>query len=315
MDLITLAAPAKINLSLRLFGKRSDGFHEIETLMTPLFLADEVEVAHGMGKEIQFICNNPDLPTVSENLCVKAAEEFRRATGLEHGVAISLMKRIPYGAGLGGGSSDAAAVLRGLNELFDYPLVAEELHEIASRLGSDVPFFLLEGPAWCRGRGEILEALPNLPSRQLLLIKPPFPVQTSWAYQQFARYKEASGKPMPEDIQWLEKIKLFNDLEAPVFEKYLLLPVVKSWLRQEPGVESAFMTGSGSTMVAIMLPEAQEATLAGIKERIFAEFGSTFWIEETRIRLSDVRHHPETAKAPVPDGRRDELYGGLRGEE
>jgi 4-diphosphocytidyl-2-C-methyl-D-erythritol kinase len=200
-------------------------------------------------------------------------------------------------------------VLRGLNELFDYPLVAEELYQIAATLGSDVPFFLLESPAWCRGRGEILEALPFLPPRRLLLMKPPFPVQTLWAYQQFSRGKEVSRKPMPQEIQWLENIKLFNDLEEPVFEKYLLLPVMKQWLRGQAGVESAFMTGSGSTMVAILSPEAQDTHLAGIQERFLAEFGPTFWIEETTIgslEVCNIRHYREITKPPAPHGKRDE---------
>ena len=284
MDPITLAAPAKINLSLRILGKRADGFHELETLMVPLRLADEIEITHGTGHGIRLTCNDPDLSTGPENLCVKAAEAFFQATGLKHGVAIALLKKIPYGAGLGGGSSDAAAVLCGINKLFDAPLVTEELDQIAATLGSDVPFFLHEGPAWCRGRGEILEAAAPLPDRTLLLIKPPFPVETAWAYKRYAQLKETPLKPVEEELllpQWLEGIPLVNDLERPVFEKYLLLPVMKSWLRKQAGVESAFMTGSGSTMVALLAPDAREGTVGLLKERIVQEFGPTFWMKET----------------------------------
>jgi 4-diphosphocytidyl-2-C-methyl-D-erythritol kinase len=289
---ITLAAPAKINLSLRILGKRPDGFHEIETLMAPLSLADEIEVTHAAGREIRFTCNDPDLPTGSENLCVKAAEAFREATGLEHGIAISLMKRIPHGAGLGGGSSDAATVLRGFNELFGHPLVDEELHQLAGRLGSDVPFFLEEGPRWCRGRGELLEPAESLPERQFLLIKPPFPVSTAWAYKHYERraeHVERRYRP-PSDLlagapQFLGGIPLVNDLEAAVFEKFLLLPVIKSWLQEQAEVESAFMTGSGSTMVAILVPASREgAASSDLKERVAMEFGSTFWISETKFK-------------------------------
>ena len=287
-QIITLAAPAKINLSLRLLGKRTDGFHEIETLMAPLALVDEIEIMHGSGKGIQFVCNDPDLPTGSENLCVKAAEAFLESTGLDHGFTISLMKRIPHGAGLGGGSSDAAAVLRGLNELFDHPLVDEELHQIAAALGSDVPFFLEEWPAWCRGRGELLEAAPALPKRKILLIKPPFPVPTAWAYRRYEELK--ANQPDPSIIspcdppQYLGDIALVNDLESPVFEKYLLLPVMKAWLRQQPGVESAFMTGSGSTMVAVISTEASVADIDQLKALIAEEFGATLWMAETAFR-------------------------------
>ena len=278
---ISLVAPAKINLSLRILGKRADGFHELETLMVPIGLADAVEVSHGTGHGITLTCNDPELPTGAENLCVKAAEAFRAATGLDHGIAITLLKRIPHGAGLGGGSSDAAAVLKGLNELFDHPLVDEELHQIAATLGSDIPFFLGSGPAWCRGRGEILEMASAIPQRRLLLIKPPFPVPTAWAYKRYAELKESGKLPDQPEKQFLGGLEIVNDLEAPVFHKYLLLPVMKTWLRQQPGVESAFMTGSGSTMVAMLSPQTSSEEIADLKQGILSEFGETMWITET----------------------------------
>lgn len=288
-ELITIAAPAKINLSLRILGKRADGFHELETLMAPIQLADMLEISHGAGKGITLTCNDPELSTGDDNLCVKTAQAFRVATGLDHGIAITLLKKIPHGAGLGGGSSDAVAVLKGLNELFDHPLVHEELEQIAATLGSDVPFFLGKGPAWCRGRGEIIEPLKGmmteqekaLPNRTLLLIKPPFPIPTAWVYQ---RYAELAGVPsnLPEEgAQFLSAIPIINDLERPVFEKYLLLSVMKNWLRQEANIESAFMTGSGSTMVGVMKLGISTEETAIIKQSITAEFGKTMWVIET----------------------------------
>lgn len=278
---ISLMAPAKINLSLRILGKRPDGFHELETLMAPIGLADAIEVSHGMGHGITLTCNDPELSTGSENLCVKAAEAFRMATGLDHGIAITLLKRIPHGAGLGGGSSDAAAVLKGINELFDHPLVEEELHQIAATLGSDIPFFLWSGPAWCRGRGEILEGVDSLPQRRLLLIKPPFPVPTVWAYKKYAELKESGKLPAEPEKQFLGDLEFVNDLEAPVFHKYLLLPVMKTWLRQQSGAESAFMTGSGSTMVAVLAPDVTAEQISMLKKGIQSEFGQTMWVTET----------------------------------
>jgi len=278
---ISLMAPAKINLSLRILGKRADGFHELETLMVPIGLADAVEVSHGTGHGITLTCNDPELPTGAENLCVKAAEAFRAATGLDHGIAITLMKRIPHGAGLGGGSSDAAAVLKGLNELFDHPLVVEELHQIAATLGSDIPFFLGSGPAWCRGRGEILETASAIPQRRLLLINPPFPVPTAWAYKKYAELKESGKLPDQPEKQCLDDLEIINDLEAPVFHKHLLLPVMKTWLRHQLGVESAFMTGSGSTMVAVISPGTSDEEITVLKQGILFEFGETMWIMET----------------------------------
>jgi 4-diphosphocytidyl-2-C-methyl-D-erythritol kinase len=284
MDHITLAAPAKINLSLRILGKRPDGFHELETLMVPIGLADEIEIVHAPGHGISLTCNDPEIPTDSGNLCVRAVELFREETGIAHGVVISLMKRIPHGAGLGGGSSDAAAVLKGLNALFDEPLVAEELALLAASLGSDVPFFLHDGPAVCLGRGEILEEAPAIPERRILLIKPPFPVPTAWAYKRYAEIKEAGMKLPVDPTQHLGPIELVNDLEPPVFAKYLLLPAIKEWLLEQSCVESAFMTGSGSTMVAVIKHEAADNDIPALKQAIHNEFGETMWLCETSFR-------------------------------
>jgi 4-diphosphocytidyl-2-C-methyl-D-erythritol kinase len=278
---ITLAAPAKINLSLRILGKRPDGFHEIKTLIAPIVLADQIEISHAADERIGFLCNDPEIPGGTDNLCVKAAEAFLATTGLDHGIRISLMKKIPHGAGLGGGSSDAAAVLKGLNELFDHPLVTGELHQIASMLGSDVPFFLHDGPAWSRGRGEILEEAPPLPARTILLIKPPFPVPTAWAYRHYAGMKESGAFLPDERRQRFAEIEIANDLEPPVFHKYLLLPVMKEWLLEQAGVECAFMTGSGSTMVAVIKQGTGPDEIPTLKRRILSEFGETMWICET----------------------------------
>jgi len=285
MDQITLTAPAKINLSLRILCKRPDGFHELETLMVPIGLSDEIEIVHAPVHGISLSCNDPEIPTDSGNLCVKAVELFREETGIAHGISISLMKRIPHGAGLGGGSSDAATVLKGINTLFDEPLVTEELALLAASLGSDVPFFLHDGPALCKGRGEILEDAPAIPERRILLIKPPFPVPTAWAYNCYAEIKEAGTKLPTDPVQYLGPIELVNDLEPPVFAKYLLLPAMKQWLLEQSAVESAFMTGSGSTMVVVIKPEAEGDDIPALKQAIKAEFGETMWVCETGFTL------------------------------
>jgi len=281
MDQITLPAPAKINLSLRILGKRPDGFHELETLMVPIGLSDEIEIVHAPGYGISLSCNDPEIPNDSGNLCVKAVELFRQETGIAHGISISLMKKIPHGAGLGGGSSNAAAVLKGINTLFDEPLVTEELTLLAASLGSDVPFFLHDGPSVCKGRGEILEDAPAIPERRILLIKPPFPVPTAWAYKRYAEIKEAGTKLPVDPLQHLGSIELINDLEPPVFAKYLLLPAIKEWLLEQSAVESAFMTGSGSTMVAVIKPESAGDDIPALKQAIKTEFGETMWVCET----------------------------------
>ena len=249
--------------------------------MVPIRLADEIEIVHAPGHGVTLTCNDLEIPTDSGNLCVKAVELFREETGIVHGISISLMKRIPHGAGLGGGSSDAAAVLKGLNALFDEPLVDEELALLAASLGSDVPFFLHDGPALCKGRGEILKEAPSIPERRILLIKPPFPVPTAWAYKRYAEIKEAGTKLPVDPIQHLDSIELINDLEPPVFAKYLLLPAMKQWLLEQSAVESAFMTGSGSTMVAVIKPSAAPEDIASLKQAVLAEFGETMWVTET----------------------------------
>ena len=145
-------APAKVNLSLRVLGRRADGFHDIETFIAPISLSDELELEKS-GNAIEFSCDDPTVPAGEENLVVRAATAFFKATGVSGGVSIRLHKKIPHGAGLGGGSSDAAATLAALNQLFDTKLPREALAKLAETLGSDVPFFLFESAAVCRGRG------------------------------------------------------------------------------------------------------------------------------------------------------------------
>src|SRR5262245_30381571 len=136
-----LSAPAKINLSLKIKGRRPDGFHEIETLMTPITLSDQVTIERvNNERSLEFSCDDPSVPTGSDNLVVKAAELFEQATKNVAGLRIILEKRIPHGAGLGGGSSDAAATLLGLNQLFETNLGQEELIKLGAKIGSDVPF-------------------------------------------------------------------------------------------------------------------------------------------------------------------------------
>ena len=187
---------------------------------------------------------------------------------------IFIHKNIPHGAGLGGGSSDAAAVLVALDRLLETKLPTSELERLAATMGSDIPFFIRCQPAVCRGRGEILEAFEGLPSADILLVKPPFPIPTPWAYQAWA----ASEKTPATFQQFHGSIPLMNDLEAPVFSKYLLLPVLKEALREQNGVSAAMMSGSGSTIFAILNDAA-----VGIEEWIHREFGESFQTFRTRL--------------------------------
>lgn len=271
---MTIDAPAKVNLTLRVLGRRQDGFHDIETLMAPLDLADRLEVELMESPGLDFSCSDPSLPVDGSNLVCKAVTAFAAATGRELGVRIHLEKRIPHGAGLGGGSSDAAAVLKALNELLGVGLSVEELEKIAASIGSDVAFFIRGVPAICRGRGERVEPVEGVPSAEILLAKPPFPVSTAWAYGAWAA-AEKSPETFPA---MLGSIAMVNDLESPVFSKHLQLPVLKRWLATQPGVTAAMMSGSGSTVFAVL--EGADKNLA---ERVREEFGESFSVWRCRI--------------------------------
>src|SRR6476619_2464412 len=168
-----LWAPAKINLSFEVKGRRPDGFHEIETLMVPISLKDRLTIEVSPGEAgIRFSCDDPLLPTGDDNLVVRAAKLFREQTGNDAGVEITLEKKIPHGAGLGGGSSDAGTTLMGLNDLLQAGMPQDELLKLAAELGSDVPFFIVRSAAICRGRGELVTPVPLQDSLRLLLLKP-----------------------------------------------------------------------------------------------------------------------------------------------
>ncbi len=265
-------APAKINLNLRVLRRRESGFHDLETWMVPLSLADELRIERTTTRGVQLTCSDPELDSGSGNLAWRAAEAFLQAAPFDGGVSLELHKHIPHGAGLGGGSSDAAAVLRALNQMAGEPLSLESLHVLASALGSDVPFFLLGSPSLARGRGEILERKPLPHPLDLLLLKPTFGVSTGWAYRQWS-------SPVRLPAEWtapqlVGEVEIFNDLESPVFAKHLLLPVLKEWLREHSLVAAAAMSGSGSCLFAILRdPKGADQLAADAR----GEFGDSLW--------------------------------------
>ncbi len=265
-------APAKVNLSLRILRRREDGFHEIETLMAPISIFDTLEIELNDDGGLVFTCSDPTLPTGDENLAVRAVKRFCETYGFQPHVKLHLKKEIPHGAGLGGGSSDAATVLLALDHLFRTRLPREELTHLATELGSDIPFFIHQGAAVCKGRGEIVEpcALQSLP---LLLIKPPFGVPTPWAYQQWRGSLEIPGVAYgPQPFEWGT---LLNDLERPVFQKYVQLAEWKRWLLVQPECAGALMSGSGSTVFAVLREKQSGPSLA---ERFIGEYGANAWV-------------------------------------
>jgi len=254
-------APAKINLSLRVLGRRGDGFHEIETFIAPISLCDEIKIERRSSRqEIAFRCDNPSVPKGKGNLVVRAANVFFEETNVASSVSIELKKRIPHGAGLGGGSSDAASTLLALNELFETNLPREELARMAEMIGSDVPFFIFQSAATCKGRGEVVSPTRLRERLPLLLLKPEFGVPTQWAYSRCRDSSEISGvsyRPQPFD-----GLTFVNDLERPVFEKFPFLAQLKMWLLKQPEVGTALMSGSGSTMFAVLRDGADADHLA-----------------------------------------------------
>ena len=266
-------APAKINLSLRVLGRRSDGFHEIKTLMAPISLCDEIKIEQRSGKqEIAFRCDDPSVPKGEDNIVVRAANVFLEGTKITSGISITLKKTIPHGAGLGGGSSDAASTLLALNELFETNVPREALAKMAETIGSDVPFFIFESAAVCKGRGELVSPCKLGEPLSVLLLKPEFGVPTQWAYCSWRDSREIPG--FSYGAQQFSQQSFVNDLERPVFEKFVFLAPLKMWLLKQPQVGAALMSGSGSTIFAVLRDRAGGDRLA---RRVKAELDPELW--------------------------------------
>ena len=190
---LTKASPCKVNLILNILGKRADGFHELETVMHPVKVCDELRFARG-GSGVQLTCSHPELPVDSRNLVFRAAAAFLAEAKITDGVRLHLEKRIPMAAGLGGGSGNAATTLLGLNELFGNPLPAAQLQSLAASLGSDVPFFLQTKPALAVGRGEQVQSLEPfacLGDAAILLVHPGFGISTPEQTRTLSRFSDA----------------------------------------------------------------------------------------------------------------------------
>lgn len=259
MSPLTLHAPAKLNLSLRVLAKRDDGFHEIDTQMVKLpGLADEIQFTPAAG--FSFRCDDPSVPGGEGNLVVMAVRAYEAATGISCKYEVFLKKVIPHGAGLGGGSSDAATTLLGLNRLHDFALGVRPLTELAGKLGSDIPFFMTSGAARCTGRGEQIEPTPSPPVLPVLLLKPDFGVATPDAYRRWSESRELPG--ISYAAQNLPGLTLVNDLERPVFEKHRFLAELKQWLLERQETVAALMSGSGSTVFAVLKEGADAEALA-----------------------------------------------------
>ena len=287
--MLVSAAHAKLNLSLAITGRRADGFHELISLVAPIGLADTLTL--DVGRPLGLTCDDASLPVDGSNLVLKAAAAYVKRRPSAPTGHFHLTKKVPHGAGLGGGSSDAAAALRLLDQASGDPVGLEVLETLAAEVGSDCPFFVRGQAAVMRGRGERLEVLPlaaraALAGRKVVLVKPPFGVPTPEAYALLAK----AGKYRPaaqaeaELAAWIaqpaaDPSALGNDLAAPVFAKYLALPVGLESFRRATGVNWQ-MTGSGSACFAFVSDGFDHARLRADVRRAW---GPGAWVEETVI--------------------------------
>jgi 4-diphosphocytidyl-2-C-methyl-D-erythritol kinase len=283
------AAQAKLNLSLAITGRRPDGFHELVSLVAPVALADTLTL--DVGRPLGLTCDDPALPVDGTNLVLKAAVAYARRRPAAPTGHFHLTKRVPHGAGLGGGSADAAAALRLLDRASGDPLGPEVLESLAAEVGSDCPFFVRGQAAVMRGRGERLELLPAaaraaLAGRKVVLAKPPFGIPTPEAYGllvQAGQYRPAA-QAEAELAAWFARpvadpALLGNDLAEPVFGKYVALPAGLASFRRVTGVDW-HMTGSGSACFAWVKDGFDQAGLRADAVRVW---GPGAWVAETVI--------------------------------
>ncbi len=278
---IEAPAPAKINLSLRVISKREDGFHEISSLMQPLSLSDLITITIDDGAGITITCDDPDIPVDGRNLVHKTARAYLDAAEIERKVHIHIEKHIPVAAGLGGGSSDGASTLMGLNEVLGGLLDRAKLFEIAADLGSDLPFFLMQSSAVASGRGESLRAL-KLPEYSYILINPGFGVSAGWAYSNLTLTETPHNIKITDSEESAESLYLAgglllerpsnvldlleNDLAPAVVAEHPEIAELLLALR-ESGADGVLMSGSGPTVFGLYLTRARaDRALAVLKK-------------------------------------------------
>ncbi len=263
---LKVLAPAKVNLYLEVLGKRQDGYHEIETIMQEIELADSLDIEE-IGQGIELTCNDPEIPCNEDNLVWKAARLLQEELGIRRGISIHLDKKTPVGAGLGGGSSDAASVLKGLNTLWNLGLGVDKLAEMGAKIGSDVPFFLYGGTALCKGRGEKVRPLNVKKVFHYTLLYPGVKISTRSVYENLKidLTKDRKGVSLLLNVLGTEDSKslgqlLFNRLEAVAFGLYPELQEMKTLLQSYRPC-GVLLSGSGSCIYGLFETErtAEEA--------------------------------------------------------
>ncbi len=303
MKKLFLRSPAKVNLFLEILGKRGDGYHNVETILETVNLFDDI-ILEDKKEEIKITSNLPELPLGKENLAYQAASLLKERLKIKRGVQIIIDKRIPLASGLGGGSSNAASVLLGLNRLWNLNLSYEEIADLARKIGADVPFFLRGGRALGKGRGDELQPLPQNPTLYFILVSPDFEISTEWAYENLkgacppklgpARscLAEAGGERRRDLTKERRSIKmilstlksgaikkigdsLYNRLEEAVIPRHPLIGRIKERLL-ELGACGALMSGSGPSLFGLAVDQKQAVK---IYDRIKKDFERVFLLK------------------------------------
>lgn len=268
METLTLSAPAKINYLLDVIGKRPDGYHELRMIMQRVNLCDEISITLTNTPGINVTCSSKGAPDGPDNIAWKAARALLDFAQSDNGVNIVIEKNIPVSAGLGGGSSDAATVLMGMNKLLKLGLTDQKLIDIGCKLGADVPFFIFRQAALAEGIGEKLTPLPNMPNCWILLVNPRINVSTAWV---FGSLQLTSGKELNKLPKFFGSIGavvsvLSNDLESVTIPAFPVIAAIKTQLMDQ-GAIGSMMSGSGPTVFGIFtdFDAAETARLEIIK--------------------------------------------------
>lgn len=289
--MLTRNAPCKINLMLAITGVRDDGFHDLVSLVAPVDFCDTLGCEFFSRTHDRLFCDMPGVPCDENNLVMRATKLFRERVPALPPLTWHLQKRVPHGAGLGGGSSDAATALKMMNEICDKCVPAEELLRLGASLGSDVPLFFGGNALVMRGRGERVETLNEAQSaalreRKFLLFKPAFGVSTAEVYGKMrreGRFYVPAAEAEKMLGAWLKNptgtLPLFNNMELPVFEKYLALPTLFEILRERFGV-CAHMSGSGS---ACFVEITENSAVPAMSETIRAAWGESAFVREVSL--------------------------------
>ncbi len=245
-------APAKVNVCLRVLGKRLDGYHDLAMLMQRVSLFDQLDIELVAGSDVEVSCPGLDLASGEQNIVEKAARLLLAHVGIKQGVSIKVEKKIPAAAGLGGGSSDAAAVLEALDALLNLGLPRSELMMLGRRLGADVPFFLYKQTAWATGISDQLEPWPGLLPVTLVLVNPGIDVSTAWVFQNLGLTRSGSTARIPrfpERANDLVRL-MHNDLEVVTCQHHPVITTIKERLVAS-GANGALMSGSGPTVFGV----------------------------------------------------------------